>query len=95
MDFAEEIDFMDRKIRSYITAMLLNEDDEMGDILRELDSYKDNPAYTMHLMTTIATLTGFLLSGFLQTDDPGELFAVWVDISADIEMSLLFGPDNG
>ena len=88
-----EIAFFDRLVRSYISSALDDDMFSMGDILAELDSHKDNPLFTVHLMTTFIAVTDFLLNHMVM-DEEEEPLDVWNEMSLEIEMSLLSDTDG-
>lgn len=90
----EELEKFDRKMRSYITALLLGEETEMGTIAKEIMEHKDHPAYTVMLLSSYGAMTGYLLAYIneLQGEETMEsLFMLWSEISQEIEMETIFG----
>lgn len=89
----EEIQFFDRLVRSYISAQL--DDDFYGanEILAQIDSFKDNPFYTVHILTTMTAVTDFLLNHMVMDDDE-EPLDIWNEMSLEIEMSQLSDTDG-
>lgn len=84
----------DRTMRSYITAMLLEDNEEQLAILDKLDSWKSHPLFTVFMMMTFQAMTGFLLATMADSSDLEEVFALWTQVSGEIEMNEILG-DHG
>ncbi len=84
----------DRTMRSYITAMLLEDHDEQLAILDKLDRLKSHPLFTVFMMMTFQSMTGFLLATLADSSDLDEVFEFWTQVSGEIEMNEILG-DHG
>ena len=84
----------DRTMRSYITAMLLEDHDEQIAILDKLDHWKSHPLFTVFVMMTFQSMTGFLLASMADSSDLDEVFELWTQVSGEIEMNEILG-DHG
>jgi hypothetical protein len=87
----EKLQEFDRKMRSYITAILLGDEQEMGEIAKSIMEYKDHPAYTVMLLSSYGAIAAYLLSLMADSENVEEIFNIWSEISQEIELEAIFG----
>lgn len=94
-DNEEEIDIeqFDRMMRSYITAMLLSEEQEMENIAINIIETSNNAEYALLMLSSYGAMTCYLLSLLANSTKLEEIFAVWSGISQEIEMETILGPE--
>ena len=87
----EELQEFDRKIRSYITAMLLQDDQEMGQIAKDVMEYSHHPAYSVMMLSSYGAMVCYLLSLMTEEETLPAVFATWSEISQAIELEAILG----
>jgi hypothetical protein len=89
----EELQEFDRKIRSYITAMLLQDDEEMGQIAKDIMEYSEHPAYSLMMLSSYGAMVCYLLALMTEEETLPAVFATWSEISQEIEIEAILGPE--
>lgn len=89
----KELEEFDRKLRSYITAMLLDDDEEMGNIAKSLMEYSQHPAYSLMMLSSYGAMTCYLLACMTEEETLPAIFATWSEISQEIELEAILGKE--
>lgn len=88
-DEIDEVLWFDRKVRAYLSACVEEDAEAREAILLELESLKENPLYTWHLMSTFGAVSSLLLSVAAHTTDAESLQDAWMMASQSIELDIL------
>ena len=92
MELSQELlDEFDRNMRSYVTAILLNNEDDLTDVLSYLEGMKEHPAFCVMAMASYGAMIVYLLAQMSETGEPDEVFAIWSTISQQIEVDSILG----
>jgi hypothetical protein len=87
------MDAFDRVMRSYVTAMLLEDDEDMVRIVKAVNEYKNHPAFVIMMLASYGAMTAHLMSLFLEEPTNEGVFEIWSEISQSIEMEAILGDE--
>ncbi len=85
---------VDRALRTYVTGVLLNDEEIEEEALTTLYEYQDHPDFIPAIAATIGSLTPYVMQHITEEDITG-LTVLWSQISQAIELEILTGtPDD-
>ena len=85
---------VDRALRTYVTGVLLNDEEIEEEALTTLYEYQDHPDFVPIIAATIGSLTPYVMEHITEKDING-LTVLWSQISQAIELEILTGtPDD-
>lgn len=88
-DFESLYDRIDREMRAYVTAVILQEEPEKERIHRLLVDLEPRPEVMAMILGTWFNMTRYLLMEYSGASTPVELLDVWINTSRDIELDIL------
>lgn len=92
-DMQNLVDEFDRKMRSYITAMLLQDEADVTEILGDIEEMRDHPLFVIMMMSSYGALAAHLMSLMVEEPTYEKVFEVWSHVSQNIEMESILGPE--
>ena len=94
MEISQEVfDAFDRKLRSYITAMLLQDEKDMVSIIKQLEPYKNDEGFIVMMLASYGAMTAHLMSLMIDEPTNESVFDLWTEISSTIELEAILGDE--
>ena len=85
---------VDRALRSYVTGVLLDDEQIEEEALTVLYRYQDHPDFVPAVAATIGSLTPYVIQHIIE-EDLTAITVQWSQISQAIELEILTGhPDD-
>lgn len=94
MTLMEDIGWYDRKIRSFETAVLMEDDEGAAEIIAELQQHRDDPNLVVGFLAAYSGIVNYLMANLatkLEHDgsDKEVLFNMWAYFMREIELESL------